>query len=196
MNSRISKILDEIHSLEEELEAAIKSREDKYLYPFEGRKIQFEHTIEENHRKLKIGVISWLRKSHPLNALSAPVIYSMIVPFALLDLTITVYQMTCFPLYKINNVRRNKFIIIDRQHLSYLNCIEKFNCVYCGYVNGLIAYSREIVARTEQYWCPIKHAKKLLSSHRRYTYFSDFGNSSEYHQHLKYMRDLVSDENS
>ena len=193
MNSRISELLEEIREREEELEEAIKAHEIRFLYQLEGSKIKFEHAVEEAHRKLKIGIFPWLRNSNPLNVLSAPIIYAMIFPFLILDLAITIYQMICFPLYRIENVERKKYIIIDRHNLSYLNGIEKINCMYCGYVNGLIAYSREIVARTEQYWCPIKHAKRILDPHRRYAKFSDFGNHENYHQHVKHMRDLLSD---
>ena len=58
-------------------------------------------------------------------------------------------------------VKRSEYVIIDRNHLSYLNLIEAFNCVYCGYANGVIAYVREIASRTEQHWCPIKHALRI-----------------------------------
>ena len=115
----------------------------------------------------------------------------MLLPIMLLDLTISIYQSICFSLYKIQNVDHKKCIVIDRQHLSYFNIIEKINCTYCGYVNGLIAYSREIVARTEQYWCPIKHAKKALGAHRRYAHFADFGDPKDYRQHIIKMRDLL-----
>ncbi len=74
---------------------------------------------------------------------------------------------------------------------SYLNSIEKFNRVYCGYVNGLIAYAREIVPRTEQYWCPIKHARKVLDPHRRYARFADFGDSQELHERIQRMRESL-----
>jgi hypothetical protein len=43
-------------------------------------------------------------------------------------------------------------MIFDRTHLAYLNLVEKINCAYCSYGNGLAAYLREIAARTEQYW--------------------------------------------
>jgi len=33
---------------------------------------------------------------------------------------------------------------MDRHHLAYLNVIEKLNCEYCGYANGVFAYVREI----------------------------------------------------
>lgn len=191
MKSRISELLEEIRAREEELEDAIKTHEVEFLYRLEGTKIKFDQAVEQAHRKLKVGIFQWLKKSNPLNVLSAPIIYSMIFPFMLLDLTISIYQLICFPLYKIQKVDRKKNIIIDRQHLSYLNSIEKLNCMYCGYINGLLTYSREIVARTEQYWCPIKHAKKILDPHRRYSHFADFGDPKSNHQHIMKMRDLL-----
>lgn len=191
MNSRISELLDEIRIREEELEEAIKTHEAEFLYRLEGTKIKFEAAVEQAHRKLKVGVFHWLKNSNPLNVISAPVIYAMLLPFMLLDLTVSIYQLICFSLYKIQKVDRKKYIVIDRQHLSYLNSIEKINCMYCGYVNGLISYSHEIVARTEQYWCPIKHAKKVLSTHRRYAQFADFGDPKDHRQHIIKMRDLL-----
>lgn len=95
-----------------------------------------------------------------LSVLTAPIIYSMIVPVVLLDLWVTVYQACCFRSYGVARVRRSTYIEIDRQHLAYRNWIEKLNCMYCGYVNGVFAYARDIAGRTEQYWCPIRHAKK------------------------------------
>ena len=191
MNSRISELLEEIREREEELEDAIKTHEVTFLYRLEGTKVKFERTVAQAHRRLKVGIFRWLRASNPRNVISAPVIYAMIIPFVLLDLTISVYQLICFPLYRIAKVNRQKYIAVDRHRLSYLNSIEKLNCVYCGYVNGLIAFSREIVARTEQYWCPIKHARKVLDSHRRYARFADFGDSEAYYLHLKRMRDML-----
>ena len=55
---------------------------------------------------------------------------------------------------------RSDFIAIDRHQLAYLNVIEKVNCAYCGYANGVAAYFREVAARTEEYWCPIKARQK------------------------------------
>mgnify|MGYP005852257819 CR=1 FL=1 len=62
--------------------------------------------------------------------------------------------------------------------------IEQYNCVYCGYGNGVLAYAREVAARTEQYWCPIKHARKVLGRHSRYHDFIDFGDAEHYHGRL------------
>ena len=35
------------------------------------------------------------------------------------------------------------------------------NCIYRSYANGLCSYVTEVAARTEQHWCPIKHARRL-----------------------------------
>jgi hypothetical protein len=185
VNSRVTELLEEIREREEELEELIRTREAQLIYTLEGTKVRFEEAVRKAHKKLKVGTLSWLRQSQPRNVLSAPLIYSMIVPFAFLDLCITLYQWLCFPLYRIAPVKRSKYIVIDRHQLRYLNAIEKFNCIYCGYVNGLVGYAREIVARTEQYWCPIKHANKIMDPHRRYARFAGYGDADAYRQALE-----------
>lgn len=188
MESRITELLGEIRRLEEELEEAVKTQEVRFRYQLEGTRVKFQQSVRAAHQQLKVGIFLWLRESQPRNIASAPFIYAMIFPFGLIDLTVSLYQFVCFPLYGIPKVRRSRFIAIDRHRLSYLNSIEKFNCVYCGYVNGLIAYIREIVARSEQYWCPIKHARKILDPHRRYARFADFGDSEDFELYLEKMR--------
>jgi hypothetical protein len=76
----------------------------------------------------------------------------------------------------------------DRHQLSFLNAIEKFHCTYCAYGNGLIAYATEILARTEQYFCPIKHARKMIGTHARYKKFIDYGDASDYQNRLEQFR--------
>jgi hypothetical protein len=120
--------------------------------------------------------------------LCAPVIYSLIVPFVLLDLCVTVYQAICFPVYGIPKVPRKDYIVVDRIRLGYLNGLEKLNCAYCGYRNGLLAYMVEIASRTEQYWCPIKHSRRLKGTHRHYLEFVDFGDAQAYHDKLADLR--------
>lgn len=112
----------------------------------------------------------------------------MIIPFVFLDISMTLYQAICFSLYRIKKVKRAHYIVIDRHKLIHLNSIERFNCVYCEYGNGVIAYVREIAARTEQYWCPIKHARKVIGRHARYHDFIDYGEAADYHEQLAEFR--------
>jgi hypothetical protein len=46
----------------------------------------------------------------------------------------------------------------------------------------------EILARTEQYFCPIKHAHKILGTHARYNRFLDYGEAEAYEAKLEAFR--------
>ena len=127
----------------------------------------------------------YLLHSRILVVLTSPLIYLIVIPFVLLDMFITTYQAICFPVYGNPKVARTDYIVIDRRHLAYLNVLERFNCFYCSYANGLIAYIREIAARTEQHWCPIKHVQRLRSPHSRHPHFVDYGDTGTYFGDVK-----------
>jgi hypothetical protein len=188
MNENIRKLLSDIAELEEELATVIHDQQERLHYRMEGSKIRFEENLKRVHHELKTGVLAWLKQSELRNVLSAPFVYAMIIPLLLLDLFVSSYQAICFPLYRIPKVKRSNYIIVDRHHLGYLNVIEKLNCIYCGYGDGLLAYTRQILSRTEMYWCPIKHARKVLDPHRRYARFSDFGDGEDFEVHISELR--------
>lgn len=110
--------------------------------------------------------------------LTAPVIYVVIVPAIFLDIVMEVYQRICFPIYGIALVSRPEYIRIDRHRLAYLSGLEKINCIYCGYINGLFAYVSRIAAETEWYWCGIKHARngKPFSAPKHHKDFLPYNN--------------------
>lgn len=188
LNDKVRDLLKEISELEDELHAALLAEQEALSYKIEGSKIKFEENIRLAQSRIKTGSLKWLFTSDPRHLVTAPIIYAMIVPIAILDLTFSLYQFCCFPLYRVPKVKRRAYVAIDRQNLAYLNSIERFNCVYCGYSNGVIAYCREIAARTEQFWCPIKHARKTLDPHRRYAKFAAFGDAEHYPETLEEMR--------
>lgn len=182
MNRTINNIINDMRDLEEELEELIEQQQRSFLYKVEGAKIEFEKAVVAKQKALKIGLIQWLKNSRMRSIISIPFIYGMFIPLALMHLTIEIYQATCFPLYNIPKIKRRDYFIADRQQLPYLNIIEKFNCAYCSYGNAVIAYTREIIGRTELYWCPIKHARKALGSHKHYQQFMNFGEYENYHE--------------
>jgi hypothetical protein len=137
---------------------------------------------------LKQGFSRWIVINRPQNLITGPIIYSMIVPLLLLDLCVSLYQATCFPIYRVSKVRRSDYIVFDRQQLEYLNLIQKFHCSYCAYGSGLLAYAGEIVARTEAYFCPIKHASKVSGAHARYPRFIKYGEATDYERKLEKFR--------
>lgn len=188
MNDKIRHLLDQIKALEEEVQSELNTQGSQWFYQIEGKRIEFERAIREKHRNLKLGLFHWLLTARPQNYLTAPIIYSMVVPMFVFDLSIMFYQLTCFPIYGIAKVKRSDYFAYDHRHLAYLNVIEKFNCLYCSYGNGLMAYATEIVSRTEQYFCPIKHAQKVLGTHERYRYFLDYGEADNLHKKLAEIR--------
>lgn len=194
MNEKIHRLSEQIAALENELRAELREQESRLFYRIKGRRIEFERSIRETHRQFRQGIFRWFLGVRPQNFLTAPIIYGIAIPLALFDLCVTIYQITCFPIYGISRVRRSDHIVIDHQHLAYLNFIEKGHCIYCSYASGMISYAREIVARTEQYFCPIKHAHKVLGTHERYTRFLDYGEGDNFHTRLIEFREKLARE--
>jgi hypothetical protein len=177
MSTQIAALTERIAALEAELEGELAKRRAELRVGLEQGRAVFEAEILRRHRELRTKLSRYILNAHPLIVLTAPVIYSLIVPLILLDLFVTAYQAICFPAYGIAKVRRRDYLVFDRHHLSYLNALEKLNCAYCAYANGLIAYVREIAGRTEQYWCPIKHARRVIGAHSYYLQFQDYGDA-------------------
>jgi hypothetical protein len=87
-----------------------------------------------------------------------------------------------------DSLPRRRYFTIDRHKLAYLNGIEKINCTFCSYADGLIAYVREVAARTEQYWCPIKHARQIPQPHSHYERYFEYGDAAGYRNSLTALR--------
>ena len=193
MNDKIHQLLDQISALEDDLLKAVQEQEASARFKINGKRVEFEASVRQAHRQLKNSFFKWLVTNRPQNLITGPIIYSMIVPMLFLDLCVSFYQLTCFPIYGITKVRRGDYIVYDRQQLGYLNFIEKFHCTYCAYGNGLMAYVTEIVARTEEYFCPIKHARKILGKHSRYARFLGYGEATDYAAKLEKLRVALGD---
>jgi hypothetical protein len=194
MNDRIQQILSQITVLEDDLRSALNEQQSSMFFQINGKRVEFEQSIKEAHSRLKTNFFRWLVTNRPQNLITGPIIYSMIIPLLVTDLFITFYQLTCFPIYGIKKVRRSDYVVFDRQQLNYLNFIEKFHCTYCAYGSGMVCYISEIIARTEQYFCPIKHARKILGTHARYASFLDYGDAENYEEKLEKFRQALNKE--
>lgn len=188
MNTKIEALLETIREMEHEIELELQRRRAGLKADFEAHRVRFEHEVLEQQKRFKMGMLNYMLSSDIKSLLSAPLIYSVFFPMVLFDLFVWVYQWVCFPLYGLARVKRADYFVFDRVHLGYLNLIEKINCAYCSYSNGLIAYAREVVGQTEQYWCPIKHARKVLHAHPYYMGFVDFGDAQAYRDELEPLR--------
>ncbi|HEX9714388.1 MAG TPA: hypothetical protein VGA28_01725 [Desulfurivibrionaceae bacterium] len=188
MDTRIAALLETMKKLEQELLLEIEKKEAEFYYTVIGKKVRFEAEIKKQHRRLVLHLPRYLVEASLLNILTAPLIWLILIPALFLDLTVSIFQVVCFRVYGIPRVKRQRYIVIDHQSLAYLNLIEKLNCLYCGYFNGLIAYVREVAARTEQYWCPVKHARRLAAMHSRYGKFLEYGDAEGYRRQLEEIR--------
>ena len=182
MPNTAETLLDRIRELQDEFELELSKRREAFRYRLENGRVVWEEEARRQHRALRVRWLAFLRRTRPMTVITAPVIYSLIVPFVLLDIFVTVYHAICFPAYGIPKVRRSDHIRIDRHHLAYLNGLQKLNCVYCGYCNGLLSYVREIAGRTEAYWCPIKHAARVDGTHMHYGSFLEYGDADGFEQ--------------
>lgn len=192
----LDELLGKLRHLEKEIERQLQRQEVEFDFQVRNRKVHFSKEARARHKPLVKRLVHFLRDSRFLVLLTTPVIWSCLIPIALMDLVGTIYQAICFPIYGIPKVRRTDYIALDRHRLGYLNFIEKVNCDYCGYANGVLAYFSEVAARTEQYWCPIKHALRLKAVHRRYRSFFDYGDAEGYRKRIEEVRRSFEDTDS
>lgn len=123
-----------------------------------------------NHQ---FGLWALVKRSRPINLITGPIIYSVIVPLLILDAFVSLYQSVCFPIYKVKPFRRSDYIVFDRQRLKYLDWISKFHCAYCAYAVGLVGFVAAVIGATEAYFCPIKHhSKESHLAPRSYPYLA------------------------
>jgi hypothetical protein len=188
MNARLDALLSQIHELERELVREAKTKEAAFCYEIHARKAHFTEAARVKHRKLRLGFHRYLIHSRFLVLATSPMIWLCVIPIALADLVGSLYQAVCFPIYGIPKVRRGDYLVFDRHRLTYLNFFEKVNCDYCAYVNGILGYFTEIAARTEQHWCPVKHAGCVKCEHSRYKHFLDFGDAERYRDKVEEIR--------
>jgi hypothetical protein len=191
MTQRMQDLANDIVRLQAELDREIEAHRRSFGIKLTGKLIEFEHGVTHEHRKLRMKVSHFLAQSTFAPTVTAPVIYSLILPLLLVDAWVTMFQAICFRAYGIERVNRADHIVFDRQHLVYLNWIEALNCLFCAYANGLVGYVREISSRTEQYWCPIKHALKISDPHSRYRDFLEYGDADGYRTRLAAFRDAL-----
>ena len=185
---RLQELIEKIKVLESELSVEMQKKQEEFFYKIKGKQVLFEEATSKYHKTLVTNIHTYLLNATVLNIVTAPIIWACFIPAVFMDLVITIYQNIYFPIYNIPKVDRSEYVIIDHHDLKYLNVFEKINCVYCSYFNGMISYVQEVAARTEQYWCPIKHARKIKTIHSRYKKFFEYGDGDSYRKEISKVR--------
>ncbi|GAB4538317.1 MAG: hypothetical protein Tsb0010_17150 [Parvularculaceae bacterium] len=182
---------ERFEELERDVNQALAEGRRKFRYRLEKGRAVFEEAARKHNEEIKRSLARSLADSRLRNLIAAPFIYSVFFPILALDIFVIVYQAICFRLWNIPRVNRSEYVIIDRHRLPYLNAIQKLNCVYCGYANGVIAFVAEVASRTEQYWCPIKHSLPARHAHSRYYDFLDYGDGEDLMPRINALRSAL-----
>ena len=191
MHPDVNELLRHIQALEDAIEQELRHRREELHADFGHRAVQFEAAVAAQQKRFKAGLLHYVLTAELRHVVTIPMIFALLFPMLLLDAMVCLYQLLCFPLYGIARVRRRNYGSTDRSHLPYLNLVEQINCAYCSYANGLAAFFREVAGRTEQYWCPIKHARRLAQPHGHYREFADFGDGEGYRRELQALRQAL-----
>ncbi len=189
MSDKIKEIIAEIEAMKVKLGEEIAQQESHISYEIHNGYVEFEKNVLDKQKENMKNLLAWFREIPLLHLLSSPLIYGMLVPAILLDIILFIYQQVIFRIYKFKFIKRNDYILFDHQYLGYLNPIEKLNCMYCSYFNGLMQYASAIAGRTELFFCPIKHAKKIAYKHDYYDEFLAYGDEEDYQKKLKELRE-------
>lgn len=188
MNDKIREIIEEIDTMKLKLAEEIDKQESHISYEIKNGYVTFEKEVLAKQRENMKNLLSWFREVPLLHLFTAPLIYAMVIPAIMFDVLLFVYQQVAFRVFKFEFIKRSDYMHFDHHYLGYLNLIEKLNCLYCSYFNGLMQYASAIAGRTELFFCPIKHAKKVVSQHKFYEEFLSYGDEEEYQKKLKELR--------
>ncbi len=189
MNDKIREIVEEIEAMKVKLSEEIDKQESHISYEIKNGYVTFEKEVLAKQKENMKNLFTWLGEVPLLHFIVAPLIYAMVIPAICLDVVLFIYQQVVFRVFKFQLIKRSDYMIFDHQYLGYLNAIEKLNCLYCSYFNGLMLYASAIAGRTELYFCPIKHAKKVVAQHSYYDAFLSYGDEEEYQKKLKELRE-------
>ncbi|MBD3789138.1 MAG: hypothetical protein IE885_02010 [Campylobacterales bacterium] len=189
MSEKIKEIIDEIEALKNKLAEELDAKQNDFAYEIKNGYVHFEKEVLAKQKLYMKDLLTYFSEIPPIQLLIAPLVYGMILPAIVFDMMLFVYQQVVFRIYKFEFVKRSDYIVFDRNYLAYLNIIEKINCMYCSYFNGLMQYASRIAAQTERYFCPIKHAKKIAYSHDFYQDFFTYGDGVDYQKKLSRIRE-------
>ena len=95
----INKIYESIDRLKKELKSEYEELQVKYDFFIKNKKVIFSEKIKEYQKTKRTNLFKYVFTANIRNVLSVPFIYSLIFPALLMDLFLTIYQFTAFPLY-------------------------------------------------------------------------------------------------
>ena len=71
MNDRINQILARMAALEDELRSTVHEQESRMFFQIDGKRVEFERSVREAHRRLRTNFFHWLVTDRPQNLIPA-----------------------------------------------------------------------------------------------------------------------------
>ena len=105
MASSINSLREKIQALELELESEMSRQRAGLRFGLERGRVRFEEEVKRRHRQLRTHLARYIFTARPLVWITAPVIYSLIIPFVIVDIWVSLYQAVCFRVYRIPQVQ-------------------------------------------------------------------------------------------
>src|SRR5664279_411974 len=90
MTAQLDELMEKLRSVEAEIETELAKRREELRFRLDNRRIVFEQEVLRIHRAIKTRASRYFIDANPWIVLSAPVIYSLIVPFVLIDIWVMV----------------------------------------------------------------------------------------------------------
>ena len=106
MSPYMDRIVERLRHAEDDLRRDVEAQQQRWHYTVHRRRVRFDHELRDAHRRLKLGIAAYIRHGSVFSLLTAPLIYSLLLPLALLDLWVTLYQWICLPIYGVARVSR------------------------------------------------------------------------------------------
>jgi len=125
MSTQLEVLLDKMKVLEDELIEELQKQQEEFSYEITKRRVYFEENVIIRHKEYTKQLFNYITDAKLKHILSTPFIWICIVPVALMDITISLYQAICFPIYGIPKVKRQDYIVFDRQYLNYFESYRK-----------------------------------------------------------------------
>ena len=116
MYTDINELLEDISDLQEQMEALFDDAREQFRYTLDGGRVRFSKEVQEFQRRFRVSSLRYILTARLSSVLTAPVIYSMVVPLLITDLTFTLYQQVCFRAYGVARVRRRDYLVNDRHN--------------------------------------------------------------------------------
>ena len=124
MTPCVGRLAGRFRDAEADLAREVTGRKQRCRARAHRARVWFDRELREAHRRLRQSVPAYVVHGNVFSLLTAPVIYSLLLPLVMLDFWVTFYQAVCFPMYGIARVPRRRYFAIDRHKPAYLNAIK------------------------------------------------------------------------